>query len=54
MWGRSLPESAGCGPLEIGDEPRRSAMHEREIDRVAATRQPIFHGRCGGPGGPPH
>lgn len=41
MWGRTLEESVGKSLLEIGYEPWHAEMHEREIDRVIATKQPI-------------
>jgi PAS domain S-box-containing protein len=41
MWGRTLEESIGKSLLEIGYEPWHAEMHEREIDRVVATKQPI-------------
>ena len=41
MWGRSLEESIGRNCLELGYEPWHAAMHDREIEEVIATRQPI-------------
>jgi PAS domain S-box-containing protein len=41
MWGRSWEDSIGKTCLEIGYEPWHAAMHDREIDQVAATGQPI-------------
>ena len=41
MWGRTLEESVGRGLRELGYEDWHAAMHEREIDQVIATRQPI-------------
>jgi PAS domain S-box-containing protein len=41
MWGRSWKESIGKSLLEIGYQPWHAQMHEREIDQVAATKQPI-------------
>lgn len=41
MWGRSREESVGKTLLEIGYEPWHAEMHEREIDQVVTTRQPI-------------
>ncbi|MBO9571545.1 MAG: PAS domain-containing protein, partial [Chitinophagaceae bacterium] len=41
MWGRTLQDSMGKKLLEIGYEPWHAEMHEREIDYVVATRQPI-------------
>jgi PAS domain S-box-containing protein len=39
MWGCSWEESAGKRLLEIGYEPWHAEMHERELDRVVATKQ---------------
>lgn len=41
MWGRSWEESIGRNCLELGYEPWHAAMHDREIEQVVATRQPI-------------
>jgi len=41
MWGRGLEGAIGKTFLEIGYEPWHAAMHDREIDQVRATRQPI-------------
>ena len=41
MWGRTREESLGKTCLELGYEPWHAAMHDREIDQVVATRQPI-------------
>jgi len=41
MWSRTWDDSIGKGLLEIGYEPWHAEMHEREIDQVVATRQPI-------------
>ncbi len=41
MWGRSWEESKGLGLLELGYEPWHAEMHEREIDKVVATKKPI-------------
>jgi PAS domain S-box-containing protein len=41
MWGRTLEDSVGKSLLEIGYEPWHAEMHEREIDQVIATKQPI-------------
>ncbi|MVM29129.1 PAS domain-containing protein [Spirosoma sp. HMF4905] len=41
MWGSSWEESIGKGLLENGYEPWHAQMHEREIDQVVATKQPI-------------
>jgi PAS domain S-box-containing protein len=41
MWGRSWNEAIGKTCLELGYEPWHAAMHDREIDQVAATKQPL-------------
>ena len=41
MWGRSLEDSIGRGLRELGYEEWHAAMHEREIDRIVATKEPI-------------
>ncbi len=41
MWGRGRDGAIGKTFLEIGYEPWHAEMHEREIDRVRDTRQPI-------------
>lgn len=41
MWGRSLESSIGKSLIEVGYEPWHAEMHEREIDRVLASRQGI-------------
>jgi PAS domain S-box-containing protein len=41
MWGMSLEESMGKTLLEIGYEPWHAEMHEREIDQVVETKEPI-------------
>ena len=41
MWGRSLEDSIGKRLTEVGYEPWHAEMHEREIDKVVATKQPI-------------
>ncbi|MCC6792227.1 MAG: PAS domain-containing protein [Thermomicrobiales bacterium] len=41
MWGRTWEESIGQGLLALGYEPWHAEMHEREIDQVVATKQPI-------------
>ncbi len=41
MWGMSWDEAIGKTCLEIGYEPWHAAMHDREIERVIATRKPI-------------
>ena len=41
MWGRTLDQSIGQGLLALGYEPWHAEMHEREIDKVVATKKPI-------------
>lgn len=41
MWGKSWNEAIGKTCLELGYEPWHAAMHDREIDQVIATREPI-------------
>lgn len=41
MWGRTWDEAIGKNCLELGYEPWHAAMHDREIDQVMATGQPI-------------
>ena len=41
MWGKTSDEAIGRNCLELGYEPWHAAMHDREIDQVIATRQPI-------------
>src|SRR5262249_55982844 len=41
MWGKTWNEAIGKNCLELGYEPWRAAMHNREIDQVIATKQPI-------------
>ncbi len=41
LWGRREEEAIGKTCLELGYEPWHAAMHDREIDRVFATRQPV-------------
>ena len=41
MWGRTWDEAIGKTCLELGYEPWHAALHDREIDQVAATRCPI-------------
>jgi PAS domain S-box-containing protein len=40
-WGKTSDEAIGKNCLELGYEPWHAAMHDREIDHVIATRQPI-------------
>lgn len=41
MWGRGHDGAIGKTFLEIGYEPWHAEMHDREIDQVRTTRQPI-------------
>lgn len=41
MWGRAHDGAIGKTFLELGYEPWHAEMHEREIDQVRATRQPV-------------
>ena len=41
MWGKTWAEAIGKTCLELGYEPWHAAMHDREIDQVIATKQPI-------------
>jgi PAS domain S-box-containing protein len=41
MWGRGREGAIGKTFLEIGYEPWHAEMHDREIDQVRATREPI-------------
>jgi len=41
MWGKTWDTAIGKGLLENGYEPWHAEMHEREIDQVKATKQPI-------------
>ena len=41
MWGKSWSEAVGKNCLELGYEPWHAAMHDREIDEVVRSRQPI-------------
>ncbi|MGA8707722.1 MAG: response regulator [Steroidobacteraceae bacterium] len=41
MWGRTREEAIGKSCLELGYEPWHAAMHDREIEQIVATRQPI-------------
>jgi PAS domain S-box-containing protein len=41
MWGRGRDGALGKTFLEIGYEPWHAEMHDREIDQVRATREPI-------------
>lgn len=41
MWGKTWDTAIGKGLLENGYEPWHAEMHEREIDQIIATKQPI-------------
>lgn len=41
MWGKSWEEAIGKNCLELGYEPWHAAMHDREIEQVIATKQPL-------------
>ncbi len=41
MWGKTWDEAIGKNCLELGYEPWHAAMHDREIEHVKATKQPI-------------
>jgi PAS domain S-box-containing protein len=41
MWGKTWEEAIGKNCLELGYEPWHAAMHDREIEQVVATRQPV-------------
>ena len=41
MWGCSWDEAIGKNCLELGYEPWHAAMHDREIEQVKASRQPV-------------
>ncbi|MGF1924644.1 MAG: PAS domain-containing sensor histidine kinase [Bacteroidia bacterium] len=41
MWGKDWDEAVGRSLLENGYEPWHAEMHEGEIDRIVATKQPI-------------
>jgi PAS domain S-box-containing protein len=41
MWGSTWEKAIGKRLLENGYEPWHAQMHEREIDQVVATKQPI-------------
>lgn len=52
MWGKTQEEALGKTCLELGYEQWHAEMHDREIDQVIATKQPIrgevpFHGTFG-------
>ncbi|MFB6236408.1 MAG: PAS domain-containing protein [Halopenitus sp.] len=41
MWGQTYEESIGKTLLELGYEPWHAEMHEREIDQVVETKEPV-------------
>jgi PAS domain S-box-containing protein len=41
MWGKTWENAVGKSLLENGYEPWHAEMHEREIDQVKATKQPV-------------
>lgn len=41
MWGKTREEAIGKNCLELGYEPWHAAMHDREIDQIIATKQPV-------------
>jgi PAS domain S-box-containing protein len=41
MWGKTRAEAIGKTCLELGYEPWHAAMHDREIDQIAATKKAI-------------
>jgi PAS domain S-box-containing protein len=41
MWGKTWDDAIGKGLLENGYEPWHAQMHEREIDQIKLTKQPI-------------
>ena len=41
MWGKTEENAIGKSLLENGYEPWHAEMHEREIDQVRATKQPV-------------
>jgi PAS domain S-box-containing protein len=41
MWGRTWDEAIGRTCLELGYEPWHAEMHDREIDQVILSKQPI-------------
>ena len=41
MWGKTWDEAIGKNCLELGYEPWHAEMHDREIEQIIATRQPI-------------
>ncbi len=41
MWGKTWEEAIGKTCLELGYEPWHAEMHDREIEQVIASKQPI-------------
>ncbi len=41
MWGKTAEQAIGKTCLELGYEPWHAAMHDREIEQVVATKQPV-------------
>lgn len=41
MWGKTWDEAIGKNCLELGYEPWHAEMHDREIEQVVRTKQPI-------------
>jgi PAS domain S-box-containing protein len=41
MWGKTAENAIGKGLLENGYEPWHAEMHEREIDQIKKTKQPV-------------
>lgn len=41
LWGKTWDEAIGKNCAELGYEPWHAAMHDREIEEVIATKQPI-------------
>lgn len=41
MWGKTWDEAIGKNCLELGYEPWHAEMHDREIEQVKATKQPV-------------
>jgi PAS domain S-box-containing protein len=41
MWGKTWDNAVGKGLLDNGYEPWHAEMHEREVDQVKETKQPI-------------
>lgn len=41
MWGKTWEEAIGKTCLELGYEPWHAEMHDREIEQVIATKQPV-------------